>query len=152
MPVEDGGVVQLRDLPEDNPFLRHVGIEIETWSRGHVVVRLPIAAHHLNRSGIVHGGIYTVLCDTAGGLAGCYADPGEPRVFAYTVSLTTNFVGKAASGCLRAEGRVERSGRQIYFSNVQVHSDEGLVALGQGSFLLAERLNLAQKQEAPVDR
>lgn len=142
------GAVHLRDLPEDNPFLRHMGVDIETWSRGRVVVRLPIAAHHLNRSGIVHGGVYTVLCDTAGGLAGCYADPGQPRVFAYTVSLTTQFVGKAAAGCLWAEGRVERSGRQIYFSSVQVRSDAGLVALGQGSFMLAERLNLTERAVA----
>lgn len=124
-------------IPLDNPFLQHVGVEIESWSPGHSVVLLPIDRRHLNRSGIVHGGIYTVLCDTAGGLAGCYSEPGRPRAFAYTVSLTTNFAAKARFGRLRAEGRVQRSGKQMYFSTIEVHCDDELVALGQGSFMLA---------------
>lgn len=125
-------------IPMDNPFLQHVGVEIETWSLGRSVVVLTIGPSHLNRSGIVHGGLYTVLCDTAGGLAGCYSEPGRPRVFAYTVSLSTNFVAKARSGRLRADGRVQRSGKQMYFSTIEVHCGDDLVALGQGSFMLAQ--------------
>lgn len=129
----------MNTIPVDNPFLQHVGVQIEAWSPGRSVVVLPIGPEHLNRSGIVHGGLYAVLCDTAGGLAGCYADPGLPRVFAYTVSLTTNFVSRARAGLLRAEGRVQRSGKQMYFSTVEVHCGEDLVALGQGSFMVAQR-------------
>ena len=51
------------------PFLRHTGVEVDAWEDGRAEVSLRIAGHHLNRTGVVHGGVYTVLVDTAGGLA-----------------------------------------------------------------------------------
>jgi uncharacterized protein (TIGR00369 family) len=122
------------------PFLHHTGVEIEQWRAGHAVVGLQIRPHHLNRVGIVHGGLYSVLADAAGGLAGCYSeDPGR-RVLAFTVSLTTNFLDSARQGHLRATGTVMRSGRRLFFSNVDIACDGRRVATAQGSFMLADRV------------
>jgi len=123
------------DLP---PFLRHAGVEIDSWEDGRAEVSLRIGPHHLNRTGVVHGGVYTVLVDTAGGLSGCFSPDPARRVLAYTVSLTTSFLGRADSGVLRAVGRVRRSGRRLFFATVEVECGGALVALGEGSFMFAQ--------------
>lgn len=123
---------------ENIPFLSHMGIEIESWGPGRAVVRMPIGPHHLNRSGVVHGGIYTVLVDAAAGLAGCFcADPAR-RVRSYTISLTTSFLERADRGNLRAVGTVQRAGLRLYFAGARVECEGRLVATGEGSFLFAD--------------
>jgi uncharacterized protein (TIGR00369 family) len=126
-------------LVEQIPFLQHAGVEIEQWSSGRAVVGLRIQAHHLNRAGIVHGGLYSVLADAAGGLAGCYSDDPNEKVLACTVTLTTNFLDSAREGRLRAVGTVMRSGRRLYFSSVDIECEGRRVAIAQGSFMLGER-------------
>ena len=104
------------------------------------VVGLQICPHHLNRAGIVHGGLYSVLADAAGGLAGCYSDDPGQRVLAFTVSLTTSFLDSARDGRLRAVGTVMRSGRRLFFSNVDIDCAGRRVAIAQGSFMLGDRV------------
>lgn len=125
---------------EHIPFLHHAGVEVEQWSAGHAVVGLQILPHHLNRAGVVHGGVYSVLADAAGGLAGCYSDDPSHRVLAFTVSLTTSFLDSARSGRLRAVGTVMRSGRRLFFSNVDIDCAGRRVAIAQGSFMLGDRV------------
>lgn len=123
-------------IDHDIPFLHWMGVTVFEWERSHVLLRMPVLGHHLNRSGVVHGGIYAVLADAAGGLAGCYREEAGPRVTAYTLSLTTSFVGKVSEGSLHARGTLRRAGRQVYFSTIEITSDGGeLLTLGEGSFL-----------------
>ena len=124
------------DEDHDIPFLDWLGARLVEWTPEQVVLKLAVEPHHLNRSGVVHGGIYSVLADAAGGLAGCYsADPQTP-VKSYTLSLTTSFLGATGTGELVARGLLRRRGRRVYFSTVEItgHDDE-LVALAEGSFL-----------------
>jgi uncharacterized protein (TIGR00369 family) len=125
---------------EQIPFLDHCGVEIEQWSAGRAVVGLQIRPHHLNRAGVVHGGLYSVLADAAGGLAGCYSDDPARPILAFTVSLTTNFLDSAREGRLRAVGTVMRSGRRLYFSSVDIDCGGRRVAIAQGSFMLNDRV------------
>lgn len=122
-------------LEHDIPFLNWLGATLVEWSAEHSLLVLPIVPHHLNRSGVVHGGIYSVLADAAGGLAGCWSDdPARPRK-AFTLSLTTSFLGTATAGRLHARGALRRRGGRIYFSTVEITNDAGeLVTLGEGSF------------------
>lgn len=120
----------------DVPFLDFIGARLVEWSPGHARVALPVEPRHLNRSGVVHGGLYAVLVDAAGGLCGLYTgDVAHPRK-AFTLSLTTSFLDAAGAGTLLATGTQRRSGRRVYFSTVEVTADDGrLVAIGEGSFL-----------------
>jgi uncharacterized protein (TIGR00369 family) len=123
-------------MGHDIPFLDFVGARLVEWSPGLARVALTIEPRHLNRSGVVHGGLYAVLVDAAGGLAGLYSpDPVHPRK-AFTLSLTTSFLDAAGGGTLMATGRERRGGRRVYFATVEVASEDGrLVAVGEGSFL-----------------
>ncbi|MDQ6619212.1 MAG: PaaI family thioesterase [Pseudomonadota bacterium] len=123
-------------LDHDIPFLHWMGASLLEWGPEVAVLSLEVEPRHLNRSGVVHGGIYAVLADAAGGLAGCHSDdPAHPRK-AYTVSLTTNFLSAAAEGHITARGTLRRRGGRVYFSSIEITSDSGdLLALGEGSFL-----------------
>jgi uncharacterized protein (TIGR00369 family) len=119
------------------PFLTFVGASLLEWSEGQAVVVLPIDERHLNRSGVVHGGLYSVLIDAAGGRAGCHSpDPARPRR-AITLSLTTSFTGQIRVGRLTARACVRKQGSRIFFSTVEIFDDRGeLAALGEGTFRL----------------
>ena len=122
-------------LEHDIPFLNWMGATLVEWSSHHALLVLPITQQHLNRSGVVHGGVYAVLADAACGLAGCWSDdPARPRK-SFTLSLTTSFLGTATEGRLHARGALRRRGSRIYFSTVEITNDaDELVTLGEGSF------------------
>ena len=123
-------------LDHEVPFLDWMGATLVEWGPEHALVSLAISQHHLNRSGVVHGGIYAVLADAAAGLAGCYSHHPAAHRKSYTLSLTTNFLGSAAQGRLNARGSLRRRGRRVYFATVEITGDTGeLLAVGEGSFL-----------------
>ncbi|MGL6253069.1 MAG: PaaI family thioesterase [Billgrantia desiderata] len=112
-----------------------LGMRVVEWSAGLAVVELVADERHLNRSGIVHGGVLTSMLDSALSLAGLYCDlPGRVRR-GMTLSLTTTFVGPAGAGLLRATGRVRGGGRKVYMSSGEVIGAEGeLLAIAEGAF------------------
>lgn len=119
----------------DSGFQALIGYRIVEWSEGLAIVALEIGGQHLNRSGVLHGGVLTTLIDTVCGYAGCYcAVPGRVRR-AVTLSLTTNFTGQVGSGVLQAVGRKQTGGRRIFYCSGEVFdADDALVAVGQGTF------------------
>ncbi|WP_444677668.1 PaaI family thioesterase [Halomonas sp. E19] len=112
-----------------------LGIRVVEWSEGLAVVELVADDRHLNRSGIVHGGVLTSMLDSALSLAGLYCDdPGRVRR-GMTLSLTSTFVGPAGTGTLRATGRVRGGGRKVYLASGEVIDAEGtLLAMAEGAF------------------
>lgn len=137
-PRADGGAagVPATGPMHDIPFLHFVGARLVEWTPGRACVALALQPQHLNRSGVVHGGLYAVLVDAAGGLSGLHsADPAVPRK-AFTLSLTTSFLDAVGSGTIVATGTLRRPGRRVYFSTVEIHADDGrLLAVGEGTFL-----------------
>lgn len=123
--------------PEIGAFGQHLGIEIAEWRDGHATLRLAVRPSFLNRSGILHGGVLTTLIDTAGGYAGTYcAVPGHVRR-AFTLSMTTQFTGRASAGVLHAEAARKAGGRRIFFAEIEVFGDDGeLLAFGSANYRL----------------
>lgn len=116
-------------------FRQLLGYKLSEWRDGEAVMKLTIGPRHLNRSGILHGGVLTTLVDTAGGYAGCYcAKPGHVRL-AVTVSITTHFLAQAKGGALTATARVRGGGKRIFVASVDIHDAAGtLVAIGEGVY------------------
>lgn len=113
-----------------------LGFRLTEWSDGHAVVEMEVGPHHLNRSGIVHGGVYATLLDTALGYAGVYTGTDHVRR-SLTLSLTTNFTGQVRSGVLRTVARRAAAGRRIFTATGEVIAEDGtVVAIGQGTFRL----------------
>jgi uncharacterized protein (TIGR00369 family) len=109
----------------DSPFLSFIGTRLEEWRDGHARIALDLKPHHLNRSGVSHGGLLAALMDHAGAFSGLYCTvPGNKR-YSMTLSLTSNFVGQSNSGSLTVIGTRTSGGRNVYFAETEVRTDDG---------------------------
>ena len=117
------------------PFTTYLGVQIERAEEGEAVAHLRLASHHLNRRGVVHGGVISSLLDTALGAAVISAIPKE--WWCATISLSVQFLEGAGEGLLTATGRVLRRGRRVAFAGGEVRDRSGrLVAAAEGSWHL----------------
>jgi len=116
-------------------FNEIIGFRITDWREDYVELGLELQPMHLNRSGVVHGGVLATLIDAAGGFAGCYCRvPGNIRR-ALTLAMNTQFTGQAQAGLIKAVGRKTAGGRKIFFASIEVFSAAGdLIAVGQGTY------------------
>jgi uncharacterized protein (TIGR00369 family) len=116
-------------------YFELLSMQVVEWSEGRAVVELVADERHLNRSGIVHGGVLTSMLDSALSLAGLYcALPGRVRR-GMTLTLSTSFVGPARPGVLRASGTVRGGGRKVYMASGEVTDASGeLLAIAEGAF------------------
>ena len=117
-------------------FADLLGYRLGDWQEDRSEILLEIEQKHLNRSGVLHGGVLTTLIDTACGYAGTWCGvPGNVRR-SFTLSLNCHFVGTGQLGQrLTASARKTGGGRQIYFSSAEVRDQDGrLVGRGDGVF------------------
>jgi len=100
------------DLPAP-PFMELLGIRIVSVDPGSVVFEFEPDEYMYSPLGNVHGGIVTVLLDTA---MGCSFHTTLPAGVGYTtLELKVNFLRPVTSkvGTLRAEGHVLHSGSRV---------------------------------------
>ncbi len=118
-----------------NGFQELMGYRLTNWREDLAILELPLGAQHLNRSGVIHGGVLMSLLDTACGYAGCFCpQPGRVRR-AMTLSLTTNFVAQVKGGILTASGRKRPGGGRIFFCDGEIRDESGTaVAVGVATF------------------
>ncbi|MFO3724761.1 PaaI family thioesterase [Pseudomonas sp. HLMP] len=119
----------------NNPFLQGLGVELVTWVDGEAEFHMPIQAQHLNRQGMLHGGLVATLLDAACGYAGLHASEHEEEIHGVTVMLNISYLSAAREGTVIAKGKVTRSGRSLYFVQGTLTSNQGeLLATAQGTF------------------
>jgi uncharacterized protein (TIGR00369 family) len=112
-----------------------VGYELTEWEDGHAVLELDVEQRHLNRSGVLHGGVIATILDAACGYAGQYCgEPGNVRL-AVTLSLNTQFIGQAKAGRVRCVATKIGGGRKIYFCRGDMFNADGdLIASAEGVY------------------
>lgn len=114
-------------------FADLVGYQLAGWRQDQAEILLEITPQHLNRSGVLHGGVLSTLIDTACGYAGCYAGESEALRRAFTLSLDCQFVAAAMTGAkLTARASKAGGGGRIFFAKAEVHDQDGRL-IGQGS-------------------
>lgn len=112
-----------------------LGYVMTGWREGFAAITMPLRPIHMNRYGIPHGGLYGVMLDTVMGFAGSYTGDPDHRVFAMTLSLTTNFLSRPQTDVLIAEGHRVGGGKRTFFAEAVVRDDGGtVVAKGSGVF------------------
>jgi len=116
-------------------LLMTLGFQFDERYEGGIEGYLDVSPDHVNRAGLVHGGIYATMLDAVTSGAGMYCPhPGRIRV-AVTLSLTVNYTGQCRTGRLRAKGWVTRQGRSVYYSAGEVRYEAGeLMAHAVGTF------------------
>jgi uncharacterized protein (TIGR00369 family) len=132
-----GGEVRLGQVTHysNSPFLELLDTTLDEWRDGYVRLGLVLKPFHLNRSGVVHGGVLATLLDHAGGFSGLYTDVPGKRRLGMTLSLTSNYIAQSRAGTLVIVGERVSGGRKIYYSRSEVRTDAGvLLANGTGVY------------------
>src|SRR5277367_4799695 len=78
------------------PLAGHLGIEIVEAEPRRVVARLTVRAELCTSGGILHGGAFMALADTAGAIGASLNLPAGANTT--TIESKTNFLGSAAVG------------------------------------------------------
>ena len=116
-------------------FNQSVGLRLVDWIDGRATVELDVGGDHLNRSGVVHGGVLMTMIDVACGYAGTWTEAADGARLCVTLDLTTSFVAPALAGRLTTVATGTGGGRRIFFARAEVRDEAGaLLAMGQGSF------------------
>ena len=115
---------------------RLLGFRVEVYperKRAHCL--LDASEVHVNRSGVVHGGISATLLDTASGVTASLTVDDSGLAPFTTVSLNINYITAARPGMLRAEGCLTGGGRVLTFVEGTLTDSEGrLIATSTGVF------------------
>lgn len=94
---------------------------------GSCLVTLDLQPQHLNRHGILHGGMAATLLDVAcGNTASQFFDP-ESHAPLVTVSLTLSYVAAARGGRVSARARVTGGGASIAHVFGELVDDDGSI-------------------------
>ncbi|EQD72310.1 thioesterase superfamily protein, partial [mine drainage metagenome] len=111
-PRPSGPVPDLRRAAHLGGFHQEVGFRIDVGAsrRGRVTVTGTVEPRHLNINGVVHGGVYATILDTAmGGAVVTLLRDGETTA---TTSIYVEYLSAAREGAiLTARGAVLRRGR-----------------------------------------
>jgi uncharacterized protein (TIGR00369 family) len=127
----------MSDVPHDPlpaPFHALFDFRLLDWREGYARLAATAGPEHLNRAGVVHGGVVLALIDQAAAYAGLHcAVPGHARR-GMTLSLATQFTAPVTGGTLVAEAEMVGRGASTFFTRVTVRDAAGtLVATGQGT-------------------
>jgi len=116
-------------------FNADLGFSLTEWADGYARLELDLTAKHLNRSGILHGGVVAPMIVGVGGYCGVWVPEGEDKKRALTLSLTTSFMGTTKAGRIYAIAKRRGGGRSVFFASCEIYSPEGnLIAMGEGTY------------------
>ena len=94
-------------------FDKFIGLKTVQRKKGYCKVKLDIKPQHLNRGGIVHGGVLATLCDVA--LAGAVATRMKKKQWCVTIQLQIQYMSPAFQEPIYGYGKVVRIGRTLAF-------------------------------------
>ncbi len=127
------------DLDSARPeggFADLVGYRLTRWEEGVVEGRLTLDTRHLNRQGLLHGGVMTTVLDAFLGYSGIYTGLPDRRRRALTLTLTCNFIGAGRPGDeVVVTARRTGGGRGIFFATGEARDQTGrLLGTADGVF------------------
>jgi 1,4-dihydroxy-2-naphthoyl-CoA hydrolase len=112
-------------------FLRSVGLHVDVLTGTEVRAHLDASEQHHTPWGIVHGGLYTTVIESAASVGASYAVRPEGR-FAVGVSNQTDFLRPHVAGRLDVHATPIQQGRTLQLWLVEITNGEGrTVARGQ---------------------
>lgn len=135
-----GGERDFLELPRAlvAPIYGALGFAITDGGEGWLEITLDVTDLVLNADGVVHGGVWLVIADSAmGGALRTLIEPSERVV---TGQIDFRWLRPFSGDTLRAVGRVSRRGRSLSHCTVELLDDEGRVlGTGSGTFVILRR-------------
>jgi uncharacterized protein (TIGR00369 family) len=113
-----------QDAVERQPLAKLLGLEIIEARPDRVVARLTVREEVCTSGGILHGGAFMTLADTAGAIgASLHLRPGDGTT---TIESKTNFLGSAPVGStITAEALPVHVGRRSSVWQTRITNDAG---------------------------
>jgi len=121
-------------MEEQIPFNVHLGLKISELESGRITMEIPFAPHLVGDSDrpALHGGVISMLADTAGGAAVfTKVDPGSRLS---TVDLRVDYLRPARLEALCATAEVIRLGNRVGVAQVRVFQGSLHVADGRAVY------------------
>ncbi len=111
---------------EGVPFLKLLGIEVESVGPGTATLLVPVREELMRNDGIVHGGVMASLIDSAFAFAiiPILAD-GERTV---TVDMTIHYLRPLRGGVAKASARIVRAGRRVITVSAELFDENDKLA------------------------
>lgn len=103
--------------------MRLIGARIATLEPGLVEIELPARDDLRQQHGFVHGGVTTMIADSAAGFAGYSMMPAGSQVL--TAELKVNMLAPARGERLLARSRVVKAGRTLVVCDIDVFAFDG---------------------------
>ena len=125
---------RIEAMREAVPFLKHLGIEVESVGPGTATLLLPVSAELKRSDGIIHGGAVASVIDSAFAFAIIpILGEGERTV---TVDLTIHYLRPLTGGVAKAAARVVRAGRRVITVSADLFDEnEKLAATALSTYL-----------------
>jgi uncharacterized protein (TIGR00369 family) len=118
-----------RQPVDDDPFFRLLGVRFCEARADEATITVAFRADLTQPTGILHGGLSSILIDTA--IAQALLTTIRPGFTVVTVRLDTNYFAPVRGGRVEARARVVRKGKRIAHGEALV-TDEGGTSVAQG--------------------
>ena len=116
------------------PFLKLLGIEVESVGRGTATLLLPVREELSRNDGIIHGGAIASVIDSAFAFAIIPILAENERTV--TVDLTIHYLRPLSGGDARTIARVVRAGRRVITVSAELFDEnEKLAATALSTYL-----------------
>jgi uncharacterized protein (TIGR00369 family) len=135
---------RVEKIREAVPFLKHLGIEVESVGPGTATLLLPMREEIMRNDGIVHGGAVASVIDSAFAFAITPLLAENERTV--TVDLTIHYLRPLGGGTAKTIARVVRAGRRVITGSAELFDENGKLAATALSTYL--RMELATDRRA----
>ncbi len=108
------------------PFLKLLGIEVESVGPGAATLLLPVREELTRNDGIIHGGAVASVIDSAFAVAIIPLLAENERTV--TVDLTIHYLRPLSGGAARTNARVVRAGRRVITVSAELFDENDKLA------------------------
>ncbi len=128
--IEEWLFKNIEESLQATPYYNLLGIELAELRKGEAVLKVITSRQHTNPIGKIHGGLLTSIADAA--MANAIRSLGVKGV---TVDMSTAFIAAAGLGDeIIAKGKVVKAGRDLYFAEAEITSNDKILVRCQGTF------------------
>ena len=121
-------------MREAVPFLKLLGVEVESVGPGTSTLLLPVREELTRNDGIIHGGVVASVIDSAFAFAIIPLLAENERTV--TVDLTIHYLRPLSGGTSRTVARVVRAGRRVITVSAELFDEnEKLAATALSTYL-----------------
>ena len=130
------GLVELIKTRHEHTVFKALGIEVSKVDADETIVALTIDERHLQHVGLVHGGVYVLLAESAASIAAACTLT-DPTHHVVALEINANHVRSSRAGALIARSKSVHKGRQTLVYEVRVEDgDNRLVSIARCTLMV----------------